>query len=416
MERVAQVVRLRDEHRVQERAGRVQPARVRVALPRDREHARRELEDRARPAVSLVLRAEVRHDEHARELPDRLPEPLGAARSLHVQRFAQHGGRLRSVQQQDARDAMGVGRERRLLEVVGRCRRVDRGRVNRAGDRNDLRPRTNSPYQASPRRGSSSFQRHTRSMSGPQSPSPSDGVRSVVACHRLGSSTPAFGNSRANPTSSMNRAARSMRAIGRPDCHHRFARASSRSSAIGGSMPSNARQDVGGNSTTRPSSETEVPDVDERRFHAERREGGADLAPMIRPVVQRLREPDADGRVGLGPVVAVPFQDGVRVGIVRQDRRPGGAVALHRGPELREVHVVLGRRCGGLPAAEDEQVVGVGSDGVAHRVDDGSVGPRDGGLQLRRIQREARHRSAVSVAHTWCANASSIGCLLMRTR
>ncbi len=39
----------------------------------------------------------------------------------------------------------------------------------------------------------------------------------------------------------------------------------------------------------------EVPGIDGRRFHAERREGGADLAAMIRPVVQRLREPDAIG-------------------------------------------------------------------------------------------------------------------------
>jgi len=34
---------------------------------------------------------------------------------------------------------------------------------------------------------------------------------------------------------------------------------------------------------------------------------------MVRAVVQRLREPDADRRVGPGPVVAVPFQDDVRV-------------------------------------------------------------------------------------------------------
>src|SRR5438034_1002665 len=55
----------------------------------------------------------------------------------------------------------------------------------------------------------------------------------------------------------------------------------------------------------------EVPDIDGRRFHAERREDRADLAPMIRPVVDRLREPDPHRGVGLGPVVAVTHGEGV---------------------------------------------------------------------------------------------------------
>jgi hypothetical protein len=51
--------------------------------------------------------------------------------------------------------------------------------------------------------------------------------------------------------------------------------------------------------------EAEVPDVDGRRFHTERREGGADLAPVIGAVMQRLRQPDADRSVPLGPVLLV---------------------------------------------------------------------------------------------------------------
>ena len=42
-----------------------------------------------------------------------------------------------------------------------------------------------------------------------------------------------------------------------------------------------------------------VPDIDVRRFDAERRERGADLAPMVGPVVQGLCEPDANRGVGL---------------------------------------------------------------------------------------------------------------------
>ena len=110
---------------------------------------------------------------------------------------------------------------------------------------------------------------------------------------------------------------------------------------------------------------------------------------MIGPVVQRLREPDAHRGVGLGPIVAAPHVDGVRIEILSQERRPGGAVALHGGPELREVHVVLVDE-GGTPTSRDEQVRGVGPDEVAHRLEDRAVGPRDGGPQLLWAEREAR--------------------------
>ena len=44
---------------------------------------------------------------------------------------------------------------------------------------------------------------------------------------------------------------------------------------------------------------TEVPYIDVRWLDPERRERGADLASVICPVMQRLREPDADRGVGL---------------------------------------------------------------------------------------------------------------------
>jgi hypothetical protein len=64
---------------------------------------------------------------------------------------------------------------------------------------------------------------------------------------------------------------------------------------------------------------TEDPDIDVRRFHTEHREGGADLAPMIGPVVQRLGEPDAHGGVGLGPVATAPHEHGIRVEVLFQE-------------------------------------------------------------------------------------------------
>src|SRR6266545_2614026 len=120
--------------------------------------------------------------------------------------------------------------------------------------------------------------------------------------------------------------------------------------------------------------EAVVPDVDGRRFHAERREGCADLAPMIRPVVQRLRETYAHRGVCLGPVVAVPHADGVRIEVLCQERRPRRAVVLHRGAELWQVHAVF-VDAWGAPTAHREQVEGVGPDEVAHRLENRAVGP-----------------------------------------
>jgi hypothetical protein len=136
---------------------------------------------------------------------------------------------------------------------------------------------------------------------------------------------------------------------------------------------------------------------------------------MVRPVVQGLRQADADRRVGLGSVIAMPLQDGVRVGIVRQDLRPGGAVTLHGGPELSEVHVVFVDD-GGMPATHDEQVTGVRSDGVAHRVQDGPVRPGDGRLQLFRFEREAHIHQCQGRPHMMREARVVHQCLLMRTR
>ena len=44
----------------------------------------------------------------------------------------------------------------------------------------------------------------------------------------------------------------------------------------------------------------------------------------------------------------------------------------------------------GAVTGRDEQVPGVAPDAVAKRVEDRAVGPRDGGLQLLRTEREAR--------------------------
>ncbi len=99
---------------------------------------------------------------------------------------------------------------------------------------------------------------------------------------------------------------------------------------------------------------------------------------MIRSVVQRLREPYAHHGVGLGPVVVVPHEDGIRIEVLCQKPLPGGAVAFHRGPELREVHVVLVDEMGAV-TSRGEQIRRVRPDQVADRLEDRAVGPRDCG-------------------------------------
>ena len=51
---------------------------------------------------------------------------------------------------------------------------------------------------------------------------------------------------------------------------------------------------------------SEVPDVDRRRLDAEARQCGADLAAVVRAVVDRLGEADAGRCMAETPVVPVP--------------------------------------------------------------------------------------------------------------
>jgi hypothetical protein len=61
----------------------------------------------------------------------------------------------------------------------------------------------------------------------------------------------------------------------------------------------------------------ELPDVDVRRLGAKARKGGADLASVVRAVVQRLRQPDARGGATLEAVVVELPGDGVGIGVLR---------------------------------------------------------------------------------------------------
>ena len=136
--------------------------------------------------------------------------------------------------------------------------------------------------------------------------------------------------------------------------------------------------------------QAEAKHVNGRRFHTERRERGADLAPMVGPVVQRLRQTDAHRSVPLEPVVRVDLtKHGVRIDALVEKSRPSGADVLHRSPELRKPHPVRPDE-GATLTTRDEEVEGVAPDDVAHRRENRAVGRRDCGVQLRRTEREAR--------------------------
>ena len=70
--------------------------------------------------------------------------------------------------------------------------------------------------------------------------------------------------------------------------------------------------------------DAETPDVDGGRFYAKHRKRRADLAPMLSAVVQRFRQPNAQGSV---PLVAVAFvdlsQNCVRIEVFTEEPRPG---------------------------------------------------------------------------------------------
>ena len=111
---------------------------------------------------------------------------------------------------------------------------------------------------------------------------------------------------------------------------------------------------------------------------------------MIGSVVERLCKPDADRGVPLVPVLLVDlFQDGVRIELLGQELGPSGPVALHRGPEGREVHVTFVDSAGGV-IGHVEQVPGVGSDEMTHRLEDRAVGSGHGGLELLGAELDAR--------------------------
>src|SRR5688500_12629814 len=104
---------------------------------------------------------------------------------------------------------------------------------------------------------------------------------------------------------------------------------------------------------------TKAPKVDFRRLDAEARERGADLASVIGARVKGLREPDAERRMTLGSVVAMPDHDGIRIEILTQQGRPGWSVLGHCRPELREVHLLLVDQRS-LSIGQDEEVAGIG--------------------------------------------------------
>ena len=69
--------------------------------------------------------------------------------------------------------------------------------------------------------------------------------------------------------------------------------------------------------------EAERPDIDQRRLDAERREGRADLAPVVGSVVDRLGEPDTDRGI---PLVALLI---ARPSPTASGSGPGRAAPIH---------------------------------------------------------------------------------------
>jgi hypothetical protein len=103
-----------------------------------------------------------------------------------------------------------------------------------------------------------------------------------------------------------------------------------------------------------------------------------------------LHEPDADRGLALVPIVLVDLSHhGVRIGVSGQEFAPGDPVGLHRAPEVGEIHPTLVDPALAI-TGDVEQVPAVGSDEVAHRREDRTIGPRDGGLELLRAQLEVR--------------------------
>ena len=92
----------------------------------------------------------------------------------------------------------------------------------------------------------------------------------------------------------------------------------------------------------------ERPDGDVRRLDAERGERRADLAAMVRPVVERLSQANAAGRMRRRSVVVVDRDDVVGVLAGGEQRQPLLPVALRLVAERREISGVLVDRVGAL--------------------------------------------------------------------
>ena len=127
--------------------------------------------------------------------------------------------------------------------------------------------------------------------------------------------------------------------------------------------------------------DTVIPDVNEWRLDPQLCERGADLAPMVGPMVEHLRQPDPLGCQQRRPVVPDPEQHLLRIDLLVQHLHPGRAVGLHLGPQLSQIdRLLVDPRA--RAAADHEEVAAIGSDQVLHGLEDGTVGARDGSLHL----------------------------------
>ncbi len=99
------------------------------------------------------------------------------------------------------------------------------------------------------------------------------------------------------------------------------------------------------------------------------------------------------GAEALAPVVAVARHDGVRIEVLREDRRPDGPVRLHDRAQLGEAETVLVDRGHGAVRQEIE-VRGVSADDVAHGVEDRPERARHRGRELLVARAGGTHRSA----------------------
>ena len=126
------------------------------------------------------------------------------------------------------------------------------------------------------------------------------------------------------------------------------------------------------------------------------------LTAMVRAVLERLVQARPGRCVRLRAVVAVADHDRLRVEMVRQDVRPARAVADH----LVAARSIVLVDAGDLAARHDEQVVGIGANHVAHRVDDRAIRARHLAWSCSSGS-SAQTSISRSVAQTWWPNPSA---------